>query len=279
MYAKIKAGGAGYDIAFPSADYQEIMIKQGMLAKIDKNIVKNIKNLDKNIVAKVSFDKNLDYTVPYAVGATGIAVNKKYVKNYEHSYNIFERKDLKGHMTLLDDGREVLTSALVYNGFDERSTDTDELEKAKETVLKWKENILKFDSETFGKGFANEEFWVVQGYYENIIAQLTDKQKENLDFFIPEKGATMYIDSMVVLKDAKNKENAYKFINFIHRPDIYVKIVDYFEIPSLNVEAEKLRETIPAYSLEDLNKTVLLKDLGEALELHNKTWDEIKAGI
>jgi spermidine/putrescine transport system substrate-binding protein len=255
------------------------MIKQGMLAKIDKNIVKNIKNLDKNIVAKVSFDKNLDYTVPYAVGATGIAVNKKYVKNYEHSYNIFERKDLKGHMTLLDDGREVLTSALVYNGFDERSTDTEELEKAKETVLKWKENILKFDSETFGKGFANEEFWVVQGYYENIIAQLTDKQKENLDFFIPEKGATMYIDSMVVLKDAKNKENAYKFINFIHRPDIYVKIVDYFEIPSLNVEAEKLRETIPAYSLEDLNKTVLLKDLGEALELHNKTWDEIKAGI
>ena len=40
---------------------------------------------------------------------------------------------------------------------------------------------------------------------------------------IPEVGGTMYIDSMVVLKDSKNKENAEKFINYIYRPDVYVK--------------------------------------------------------
>lgn len=277
MYTKIAAGSSSYDIIFPSADYQEIMIKQDMLEKIDKSKVPNISNLNKELLKKIDFDQNLDYTVPYAVGATGIAVNKKFVKNYEKSYKIFENASLKGHMTLLDDGREVLTSALVYNDLDPRTNNDADLNKAKESILKWKSNIVKFDSESFGKGFANEEFWVVQGYYENIAAQIDEANRENFDFFIPEKGGTMYIDSMVIPKGAKNMENAYTFMNYIHKPDVYAKIVDYFEIPSINTEAEKLRKTKAPYTIEDLNKTVLLKDLGDALEKHNYTWNEIKS--
>ncbi len=277
MYTKIAAGSSNYDIIFPSADYQEIMIKQGMLEKIDKTKIPNITQLNKNIISKIDFDSNLDYTVPYAVGATGIAVNKKYVKSYKKSYEIFEDVKLKGRMTLLDDGREVLTSALAYNGFDPRTNDDNSLNKAKETILKWKSNIVKFDSESFGKGFANEEFWVVQGYYENIAAQIDEATKENFEFFIPEKGGTMYIDSMVIPKGATNIENAHTFINYIHKPEVYAKIVDYFEIPSINDGAEKLRKTKAPYTLEELNKTTLLKDLGTALEKHNYIWNEVKS--
>ena len=277
MYTKIAAGSSSYDIIFPSADYQEIMIKQDMLEKIDKTKIPNIAQLNKEIISKIDFDSNLDFTIPYAVGATGIAVNKKYVKDYKKSYEIFEDAKLKGRMTLLDDGREVLTSALAYNGLDSRTSDDVSLNKAKETILKWKSNIVKFDSESFGKGFANEEFWVVQGYYENIVAQIDEANRGNFDFFIPEKGGTMYIDSMVIPKGAKNIENAYIFMNYIHKPEVYAKIVDYFEIPSINDGAEKVRKTKAPYTLSELNKTTLLKDLGSALEKHNYIWNEIKS--
>ena len=277
MYAKITSGGVSYDILFPSADYQEIMMKQGLLQKLDKSKLPNIKEINPKLIDKIYFDKNLEYTVPYAIGATGIAVNKKFVPNFEKSYSIFENESLKGKMTLLDDAREVITSALTYNGFNPKSTNPEELKVAKETINKWKKNIIKFDSESFGKGFANEEFWVVQGYYENIAAQLSETNRENFVFFIPEKGATMYIDSMVIPKEAKNIENAHKFINYIHDPKVYAKIVDYFEIPSLNMGAEKLRTTKAPYSIEDLNKTTLLTDLGAALEIHNNLWNEIKS--
>lgn len=277
MYTKIAAGSSAYDIIFPSADYQEIMIKQNMLEKIDKTKIPNVTQLNKEIISKIDFDPNLDFTIPYAVGATGIAVNKKYIKDYKRSYEIFEDAKLKGRMTLLDDGREVLTSALAYNNLDPRTSDDVALNKAKETILKWKSNIVKFDSESFGKGFANEEFWVVQGYYENIVAQIDEANRENFDFFIPEKGGTMYVDSMVIPRGAKNIENAYIFMNYIHKPEIYAKIVDYFEIPSINDGAEKLRKTKAPYTLNELNKTVLLKDLGSALEKHNYIWNEIKS--
>lgn len=274
MYAKIKAGSTGYDVIFPSTDFAEIMLNQGMLEKIDLTKIPNIANLNETISSKIDFDKEHNYVIPYAVGATGIAVNKKYVTDYVRDFSLFTNEKYKNRMTLLDDMREVLTSALVYNGFDSTSTDEKELEIAKNTIKEWKKNILKFDSESFGKGFANEEYWIVHGYYENIVAQVSDELYDDVEFFIPEKGGTMYIDSMVIPKGAKNLENAHTFINYIHRPEVYVKVIDYLETPSINVEAEKIRETVPAYTIEDLERTVLLTDLGEALEVHNKTWTE-----
>lgn len=277
MYTKIAAGSSGYDVIFPSADYQEIMIKQDMLEKIDRSKIPNISELNKDMVAKLDFDPNLDYVVPYAMGAVGIAVNKAKVQNYERSYKIFEDPALKGKMTLLNDARQVITSALTYNGLNPVSKDAGDLAKAKETMKLWKNNILKFDSESFGKGFASEEYLVVQGYFENISSQITEEQRANMDFFIPETGATMYIDSMVIPKGAKNIENAHTFINYIHRPDVYVKIVDFFQIPSINNGAEKLRKTKAPYTVEDMSKTTLLRDLGDAIEAHNNLWNDIMA--
>lgn len=275
MYAKIKAGGDGYDITVPSTDYAEIMMKQGMLEKIDKSKIPNLKELNEEIGSKISFDKNHDYIIPYSVGATGIAVNTKYVKDFKKSFDIYNRKDLKGKMTLLDDMREVMSSALIIAGHSPESSDPRDLADAQKIILGWKENILRFDSESFGKGFTNGEYLVVHGYYENIVAHMTDEQAENMVFFIPEKGAQMYIDSMTILKGAKNIENAYKFIDYIYRPEVYVKIVDYLETPSINMGANKLRKTKPVYDVEELKDAYLMKDLGEALAPQSEVWNEI----
>ena len=90
MYAKIKAGGGGYDVVFPSGDHVSIMKKEGLLLKLDHSKIPNLKYLDKEILKKMSYDPNQEYSVPYMMDSTGICVNKKYVKDYEHSWNIFE---------------------------------------------------------------------------------------------------------------------------------------------------------------------------------------------
>ncbi|MCK5780089.1 MAG: extracellular solute-binding protein [Psychrilyobacter sp.] len=275
MYAKIKAGGDGYDIAVPSTDYAEIMLKQGMLSKIDKVNIPNLKELDNRIADKITFDLNQEYIIPYSVGATGIAVNTKFIKDFKKSFDIFNRSDLKGKMTLLDDMREVMSSALIIAGHSPISSDPSDLEDAKKIILGWKANILKFDSESFGKGFTNGEYMVVQGYYENIVSHMNNEQSKNMEFFIPEKGAQMYIDSMVILKNSKNKENAEKFINYIYRPEVYVKIIDYLETPSINKGAAKIRTTTPIYTLDQLKDVSLMVDLGEALEAQSEVWNEI----
>ena len=277
MYTKIKAGGEGYDIIMPSADYYEIMMKEDMLAKLDKTQLENIQYIDDVYMAKLrEFDPENDYGVPYMRGITCIAVNKKFVKDYPKDYTIYNREDLDGRMTLLDDMREVLVPALALNGYKQDADSVEAMDKAKATILDWKKNIAKFDSESYGKGFANGDFWVVQGYPDNIYRELSEEDRENVDFIIPpgEQGYSS-IDSFVILKDSKNYDKALQFINYIHRPDVYAKISDAIEIPSINLEADKLVTKKPLYDVSKTKDAQLLRDIGDKLDIQNKYWQEI----
>ncbi|MDN5342819.1 MAG: spermidine/putrescine transport system substrate-binding protein [Oceanotoga sp.] len=277
MFAKIMiTGGVGYDIVFPSGDYTSIMIKLDLLEKLDKEKIPNMKYLDNEVLKKIKYDEGLFYSVPYVLGAAGIAVNKTYVKNYEKDWDIFLDERYKNRMTMLDDMREVLGAALKTLDYSVNTKDKRQLEEAANLVNKWKENILKFDAESFAKGFSTGEFWIVQGYAENIFLELEENMRENIDYFIPKSGGAMYMDSMVMLKSSKNKELGYKFLNFIQRPDIYAKIVDYLELPSINIKSREIREITPKYSIADLKNNEFKEDLGENVEIYNQIWQKIK---
>ena len=155
MYTKIKAGGEGYDIVMPSSDYYEIMMKEDMLVKLDKSKLENTNFIDSVYMDKLKeFDPNNDYGIPYMRGITCIAVNKKFVKDYPKDYTIYDREDLAGRMTLLDDMREVFVPALALNGYKQDADSTEAMEKAKATILNWKKNIAKFDSESYGRFYS-----------------------------------------------------------------------------------------------------------------------------
>lgn len=179
MFTKLKAGGDGYDIVMPSADYVEIMAKEGMIEKLDKSQLPSYNNLDPLVLEKLHhFDPNNEYEVPYLIGATIIAVNKKYVPEFPRDYSIYEMTDLKGRMTLLDDMREVMTSALGMLGYPQTVTDEKAIAQAADLIKVWKKNIAKFDAESFGKGFASGDFWVVQGYPDNIFKELDETERK-----------------------------------------------------------------------------------------------------
>ena len=95
MYTKLKTGGSGYDIVFPSQDYVSIMISQAMFERIDRSLIPNLSNIDPAVLAKTTYDPNMEYSVPYYWGAAGIIVNKARVPDYEESWSIFSRNDLR----------------------------------------------------------------------------------------------------------------------------------------------------------------------------------------
>ncbi|MCI6152040.1 MAG: extracellular solute-binding protein [Fusobacterium perfoetens] len=280
MFTKLKAGATGYDLVMPSPDYVEIMIKEQMLDKIDKSKISTFENIDKEMLEKLAvFDANNDYSIPYAVSSTLIAVNTKYVKDYPRDYSIYEREDLKGKMSLLDDMREVMGAALGMCGYPQDVADEKAFKEAETKINKWKQNIAKFDSESFGKNFASGDFWVVQGYGENIYMELSDEQKKTTDFIVPEKGGIFCLDSFVVLKTAPNKEAAHKFMEYIHKPEVYAMIADYLVVPSINVPARELTKEKPLFQMEDLKNSQLLRDTTATLPMQNRYWEKIKGGF
>ena len=289
MYAKIMATnrdgifgwfsrtfGRNYDIVFPSADYTSILIKQNMLEKIDLAKIPNSKKIDPLVLSYAEYDPRMEYSVPYYFGAAGVIVNTQRVRNFEHSWSIFAREDLRGRMTMLDDMREVMGDALAFLGYSVNTVNPREITEAKNLINNhWKPNLVKFDADAFGKGFANGDFWVVQGYPEVVYEEIKEdpSMMSAFYFFIPDEGGPAYIDSMCILKNAKNLELAHKFINFIHKPDIYAEFADFFGFPATaNIPARDLKKGYSWYSAEDLANVELKIDLGSALDLYNDAW-------
>ena len=142
----------------------------------------------------------------------------------------------------------------------------------------WKQNILRFDSDSFQLAYANGEVDIVQGYSDTIIPNLTEEKKNNTKFIIPLKGGMMWLDSFLVLKDAPNKEAAVKFINYIHRPEVYARIMDHIESLSINVPARKLITTEARINYDDLSRSTMLTAISlEAMAIQARVWENIQA--
>jgi len=281
MFAKVMAGGnKGYDIIFPSSDYTSIMIKLDKVQKLDHSKLPNLQYVNPIIKEKASYDPNMEYSVPYFMGSSGIAVNKeKAPLDYARDWSIFADKRMSGRMSMLDDMREVMAAALKHLGYNANSTNEQELQKATELIInEWKPNLVKFDSESFGKAFSQGEFWVSHSYPENIFSEIPKKKWKNIDFFIPEEGGMMYIDNMVIPKGANNSEGAHTFINFMHDPKNHALFLDEFGFPpTTNSEAAKYMENDTYFfTSEDMLHSDNLDDLGPDLEKYNKLWQLIR---
>lgn len=188
MYAKIKAGARGYDLLTPTSYMVSVMNSQGMVRKLDHGLLPNLVHVDPEYL-KLAIDKAMDHSVPYMIVNTVIAYLGSRVKDFEPSYAMFDRSDLKGRMTMLNDMRETIGAGLKFLGYSLNSTNAAELAQAKEVVIRWKKNIAKYENEQYKTGVASGEFLLVQGYSGDIL----QVQQENPDvrFAVPREGTTI----------------------------------------------------------------------------------------
>ena len=279
MMAKL-TGGARYDVAFPSGDFVPAMVSKDMLQEIDKTKVPNISSVDP-VVMELSqaFDPGNRYSIPYNIGTTGIVYWKDKIPSPEPSYSILTNPDLKNKIAIMDDVREVYGAALSFLGYSGNTLVSREISEATNLILRWKANALKFDNEQMATLFANREIWVALNYPENILAEVDPEIAQQAGFFLPAEGGIAYLDNMVILKNARNVENAHRFINFILQPENLARICDEYGYPGISSAANAMRTSTPFYTSEDLENHEIKMPLYENVTLYTEPWEgKIKIG-
>ena len=280
MYAKLKAGATGYDLIFPSSYMVKLMFNQGMLQPLDKNLLPNLKFIDPDYL-KLAMDREMGHSVPYMLTNTGLAYLKSKVENFEATWSMLDRTDLKGRMTMLNDMRETIGAALKSLGFSLNTRDERELAAARDVVIRWKKNLAKFENEQYKTGLASGEFLLVHGYSGDILQ--VQEENEDIEFAVPREGTSISCDDVVIPKDAPNVLLAHKFINFLHDPKVAAENTEFISYLCPNRESyQYLSEDImknPAIFLdpEIQAKSEIIDDLGEDNAKYTKVWDEIKA--
>lgn len=280
MYSKLKAGATGYDIITPSSYMVKLMHQQGMIIPLDHAQLPNLEQVDPEYL-KLSFDPAMRHSVPYAFSITGIAYLKSKVPDFKPSWTMFDRSDLKGRMTMLNDMRETIGAALKIGSKSLNSTNMDDLAAAETTVIRWKRNLAKFENEQYKVGLASGEFILVQGYSGDIL----QIQEENPDvaFAIPQEGASVCFDDMVIPSTAKEKKLAHAYINFMHDPGVAAQNTEFTKYLCPNKGSYALLsdeiKNNPSIFLkpEVLSRCEIIDDLGKENLKYTAVWDRIKA--
>lgn len=279
MYAKLKEGGDGYDIAVPSS-YMAVKIDaEGMARNLDLAKLPNVQtHISKDCLEKYSLDKEMRYCVPYFISFTGIGYDKTKISDFEPTWKMFDRKGLK--CSLLDDQREVLGAALKTLGKSVNSIVPADIAEATKVAQGWKNRGIRFDVDAAKLSLANKELDLIQTYSGDILQEMS--HNPDLAFAIPNEGSTFTLDNLVILKSGRNPTLAMKFINFLYRPDICRKNMMKVMYPAPNPAAldlmpEDIRNN-PAFAIPGASnsKCEPLLDLGPQKQLYDEAWKKIK---
>jgi len=280
MYAKLKAGASGYDVVFPTSYQARLMHEEGMIENLDLAKIPNAKNIDPKFLKIVALDKTLAYSLPYMTGTTGLAYNKDKVTDFTPSWSMYDRADLKGRMTLLNDYREVLGAALKFLGYSLNTTDPKQVAEAGEIVKRWKGNIAKFASDEYKPGMASGEFYLAMGYSGDIMQIM---EGGNISYALPKEGFSFWSDDMVILKDAPNKDLAYAFVNYLTDPKVAAANmeVNYYLSPNSGayelVPQEMRDDPMVFVPDEELVRGEQIVPLGKDDQIYMDVWAKVKS--
>lgn len=284
MYPKVDAGSTVYDVICPSDYMISKMIENDLLQEINYDNIPNIKNIGSQYMdMSKEFDPENKYSVPYCWGTVGILYNKTMVSEPIDSWSVLWDAQYQDNILMQDSVRDALMVPLKLNGYSMNSLDLNELTKAKNDLIEQKPLVQAYVVDQVRDKMIGNEAAIGVIYSGEAI--YTQRENPDLEYVIPKEGTNVWIDSWVIPKNAANKENAEKFIDFMCRPDIALMNFDFITYSTPNDAARELIEdediknsTIAFPDLSQYNNLETYVYLGEeGDELYNEIWKEIKS--
>lgn len=285
MYPKVEAGAAQYDVICPSDYMIDKMIQKDLLAEINFD---NIPNAKKYIGADYfeqsrQFDPENKYSIPYCWGTVGILYNKTMVDKPVTSWNILWDEEYADNILMQDSVRDAFMVALKKNGHSMNTDNIAHIELATDDLISQKPLVQAYVIDQVRDKMIGNEAAIGVIYSGEAI--FTQRENPNLEYVIPEEGTNIWIDSWVMLKNAPNKENAEKFLDFMCRPDIALKNFEYITYSTPNIGAQELIEDeniknspIAFPDLSKYNNLETYSYLGEEYdEMLNEYWKQVKS--
>jgi len=219
MLASLKGGTLGsYDVAVPGDYMVQIMRDEGLLDTIADGELTNKANIEAQWL-DVDFDPGRMHSIPYQWGSTSFMVNRETFQGEINDTNIiFNPPDeLKGKINVLDSQGELLALASIHLGIPQCTTDRDQLKLLSQTVNEAKANWASFNSDGAKDVLVSGD--AAAGMIWNGFGAKARNEGAPVEYAYPKQGYIVWMDNVVLLKDAPNRASAIKFMDFLLEPE------------------------------------------------------------
>lgn len=284
LYAKLKGGGASYDVVIPSDYMISKMIKEKLIQPLDMDNIPNYKYIMDNY-RNLAYDPKNAYSVPYTWGTVGIIYNADEIDipKEEIDWDILWDEKYKDQILMFDNPRDAFAIAEIMLGYSLNTEDPAELKAAADKLKEQKSIVQAYVmDEVFDKMAAGEAL-LAPYYAGDALTILEDNEK--LDFVVPKSGTNLFVDAMCIPTSAKQKEAAEMYINFMCEPDIAYANIDYicystphsaaYEMLDEEVRNDPVSYPDSKFVAEKTDVFVNLSD--DANEMMSQLWTEMKS--
>ncbi|MDE6780144.1 MAG: spermidine/putrescine ABC transporter substrate-binding protein [Ruminococcus sp.] len=284
LYAKLKGGGAAYDVIIPSDYMISKMIKENLIQPLNMDNIPNFKYIMENF-RNQAYDPANDYSVPYTWGTVGIIYDKTMIDipPEEIDWDLLWNEDYADQILMFDNPRDAFAIAEIMSGYSINTEDPEELENAARKLTKQKKILQGYVmDEVFDKMGAGDA--LIAPYYAGDALTILE-ENEDLDFVVPDSGTNLFIDAMCIPTSARQKEAAEMYINFMCEPDIAFANIDYicYSTPhqaAFDMLDEDVRESHISYPDSQFiaDKTAVFVNLSDEASLKMQNlWTEMKS--
>lgn len=293
MYPIIEAGAINYDVVCPSDYMIQKMRENDLLAEINFDNVPNIDQIDPAYMEMAtSFDPENKYAVPYCWGTVGILYNPARLEELgvepPTTWADLWDERLSGEILMQDSVRDAFMVALKKDGFSMNSTSEEELQQAKQALIDQKPLVQAYVIDQVRDKMIGGEAAVGVIYSGEMLYIQEEVANQGADFtleyVLPEEGTNLWLDCWVIPKNAKNKENAEKWLDFLCRPEIAKANFEYITYPTPNKGAfelldEEMQNNKAVFpDIDSLTNCEVFEYMGDEVDaIYNDLWKEVKA--
>jgi putrescine transport system substrate-binding protein len=300
MQAKMLAGSTGYDVVDMAGLEMPRFIKAGIYDKLDRSKLPSWGNLDPEVLRILEgWDPGNQYAIPYMWGSVGITYNLDMVKerlpnaDLESLDTIFKPENAEKladcGISMLDSQSDVILMMLRYLGLDGDTQNVADYQKVVEAFKPIRQHIKTFDNTNYLNAIPNGELCVINNWSGDYSTAKTRAEeagiKMNLAYFVPKTGSPAWVDCLCIPADAKNKENAYKFLEYMLQPEVIAKCTNFTNYANGNLASKKfvnpdIMANPAVYPDETIIKRLWApKPFNEEQDREmTRAWQDIKAG-
>ena len=297
LEGKLLAGNSGYDVVVPTGPFLAAQIKAGLYQPLDKSKLPHFANLDPVLLERVAaYDPGHRYAVPYMWGTVGIAYNAAKIRERMpdaplDSWALMFDPAVAARfadcgITMVDQGDDVVSSALFYLGRNPNSETREDLAAAIDVIKGVQPHIRYFHGTSYVDDLANGEICLAMGWSGDVFqAQTNAREGIDVQYVIPKEGAIVWFDLMAIPVDAPHPAEAHAWIDHILDAEVAARISNATHYANANAKSRPLLDPGIASNPvifpppEVMQRLVAMTQKPPGfVRMRNRAWTQAKAG-
>ncbi|MFF9167536.1 MULTISPECIES: spermidine/putrescine ABC transporter substrate-binding protein [unclassified Streptomyces] len=199
-------------------------VRLGWVQELDAARMPHVERHLDPLLRSPAFDPGRRFTVPWQSGITGIAYNRRKLGREIRHVSDLWADDLRGRVTLLSGLDEAFALLMLGNGVDITRWTADDFHRVCDQVEAQvrRGQIRRFTGNDYTKDLVGGDVLACQAYSGDVVQLRADNP--DIEFVVPEEGAELWAESLMVPDLARHKANAERLIDHYYRPEVAAEL-------------------------------------------------------